>query len=89
MAADWHTQLDGTILIVDVAGDLGLEGAPALDQLPRVDDVQFVVVDTRWLTFLGSTGLGAPVGLHRRLQQRAADLHLVVVPESLLDDCST
>ena len=59
---------DSTV-IVEVSGDLDVEGAPALD-LAVPDGIRQVVVDARRLRFVDSSGLNAFVALHRKVPVR-------------------
>ena len=59
---------DSTV-ILEVSGDLDVEGAPALD-LVVPDGIREVVVDARRLSFVDGSGLKAFVTLHQHVPVR-------------------
>jgi anti-anti-sigma factor len=83
MAIDVNIQRSGRAMLVEVVGDLDIEGASALSVGPD-GDVDLVIVDARRLAFIDSSGLNAIVALYHQLRGENATLRLVVTPESMM-----
>jgi anti-sigma B factor antagonist len=67
-----HARSEPTAIVIEVAGELDLASAPALeDELTQAEssEVELVILDLRELEFIDSTGLGLLVKAHRRAEE--------------------
>jgi hypothetical protein len=72
MAVEVNIQRSGRAVLVEVTGELDIEGAAALSAAPDAD-VDLVILDARRLTFIDSSGLATIVALYQQLREENRD----------------